>query len=120
MRSLSVRLYWVPTDAEFATTNGWPSGWQTPNTQINAVIARLPYTDIPSTDGKWYYDQPFDVVSTGLKTAGYQNISVNDQRNQKNVSSFPLLCKGQRCRDGPCLPLLTQRPSYSIVRLWSS
>lgn len=81
-----LRLYWTPTDAEFSPQNGWPSGWQTPNNQISAVTQRLPYTDIPSKDGKWYYDEPFQVVAQGLKNSGYQNVSINDARNQKDVS----------------------------------
>lgn len=91
----SSRLYWFPTDAEFATTNGWPSGWQTPNTQISAVQARLPSTNTPSADGVRYLDQSYTVVSQMLAAQGYAATEINTNRNQKNVrypSSFvPIL-----------------------------
>lgn len=79
------RLYWLPTDAEFSTSNGWPSGWQTPNTQINAVTARLPSTNTPSPDGKRYLDESYSVIGQLLKAQGYSETEINTNRNQKDV-----------------------------------
>lgn len=76
----------MPTDAEFATTNGWPSGWQTPNTQINAVLARLPSTNLPSPDGIRYLDAAYNVVAQVLAAQGYAATEINSNRNQKDVS----------------------------------
>lgn len=89
----SSRLYWFPTDAEFATTNGWPSGWQTPNTQISAVQARLPSTNLPSADGVRYLDESYTVVSQILAAQGYSATDINTNRNQKDVrdSYSPIL-----------------------------
>ncbi|QRW16269.1 GMC oxidoreductase [Rhizoctonia solani] len=77
-------LYWYPTDAEWDTSNGWPKGWQQPNAALNKVKARLPSTDIPSTDGKRYLTQVYDVVKSILKTQNYSAITINEDRNSKN------------------------------------
>ncbi|KAG8746293.1 hypothetical protein FRC11_012797 [Ceratobasidium sp. 423] len=77
-------LYWYPTDAEWATSNGWPSGWKTPNTALNKVKARLPSTDTPSTDGKRYLAQVYDVVKSILDKQNYSAITVNENRNSKD------------------------------------
>ncbi|KAF8743209.1 Cellobiose dehydrogenase, partial [Rhizoctonia solani] len=77
-------LYWYPTDVEWDTSNGWPKGWQQPNAALNKVKARLPSTDIPSTDGKRYLTQVYDVVKSILKTQNYSAITINEDRNSKN------------------------------------
>ncbi|KAF8596986.1 hypothetical protein BDV93DRAFT_527730 [Ceratobasidium sp. AG-I] len=77
-------LYWYPTDAEFDTSNGWPSGWQTPNTYVEKLKARLPSTDTPSTDGKRYLTQVYDVVKSLLDKQSYTAVTINNNVNQKN------------------------------------
>ncbi|KAG8688196.1 hypothetical protein FRC11_005887 [Ceratobasidium sp. 423] len=78
------RLYWYPTDAEWATSNGWPSGWQTPNTALEKVKARLPSTDTPSTDGKRYLTQVYDVVKSILDKQNYSALAINSNPNAKD------------------------------------
>lgn len=77
-------LYYYPPDAEFATDNGWPAGWQTPNTALNKLKARLPSTDIPSPDGKRYMTQVFDVVKALITPQGFNQATINDGPNQKD------------------------------------
>ncbi|KDN51286.1 hypothetical protein RSAG8_00915, partial [Rhizoctonia solani AG-8 WAC10335] len=77
-------LYWYPTDAEWATSNGWPSGWQTPNTALSKVKARLPATDTPSTDGKRYLPQVYDVVKSLLDKQNYSATTINNNPNAKD------------------------------------
>ncbi|KAG8897456.1 hypothetical protein FRC01_011329, partial [Tulasnella sp. 417] len=55
-------LYWYPPDIDFSTANGWPSDWQSQNTALNKLKAKLPYTQTPSTDGQLYLTQVYDVV----------------------------------------------------------
>lgn len=82
--NLLLRLYWYPTDAEFATSNGWPSGWQTPSAYTNKVIARLPSTDTPSPDGKRYLDQVYAVVKSLLGLQNYSELTINSNPNAKD------------------------------------
>ncbi|QRV98090.1 GMC oxidoreductase [Ceratobasidium sp. AG-Ba] len=77
-------LYWYPTDVEFATSNGWPSGWQSVSTYLSKVTARLPSTDTPSTDGKRYLTQAYDVVKSVLSKQNYQETTINSNPNAKN------------------------------------
>ncbi|CAE6505183.1 unnamed protein product [Rhizoctonia solani] len=77
-------LYWYPTDAEWATSNGWPSGWQTPNTALDKVKTRLPATDTPSTDGKRYLTQVYDVVKSILDKQNYSATTINNNVNAKD------------------------------------
>jgi hypothetical protein len=78
------RLYWYPTDAEFATSNGWPSGWQTPGTYLEKLKARLPSTDTPSTDGKRYMTQVYDIVKSLLDKQNYSGITINNNPSAKD------------------------------------
>ncbi|KAG9000556.1 hypothetical protein FRB94_005345 [Tulasnella sp. JGI-2019a] len=77
-------LYWIPPDLDFAASGGWPSGWQTPNTAIAALKARLPSTETPSPDGKQYLTQVYDVVSTLLSKRNFAAININSNPNSKN------------------------------------
>jgi cellobiose dehydrogenase (acceptor) len=81
---LLFRLWYLPPDSEFTTAQGWPSGWQTPNTAINKLKARLTSTDAPSTDGKRYLTQVFDVVKSLLTPQGFNQATINDGPNQKD------------------------------------
>ncbi|CCO28171.1 Cellobiose dehydrogenase Short=CDH [Rhizoctonia solani AG-1 IB] len=77
-------LYWYPTDAEWDVANGWPRGWQKPNAALNKVKTRLPSTDIPSTDGKRYLTQVYDVVKSILDNQDYSAVTINESRNSKD------------------------------------
>ena len=79
-------LYFIPTDDDFSTTNGWPSGWQgqTLETGRSSLLARLPSTDIPSPDGKRYLDETYSVTEQILKPLGYSNITINSNVNWKD------------------------------------
>ena len=46
--------------------------------------SRLPSTDHPSTDGKRYLEQSFDVVAELLKGQGYSQITINDSPDSKD------------------------------------
>ncbi|KAH7343518.1 hypothetical protein B0J17DRAFT_703392 [Rhizoctonia solani] len=77
-------LYWYPTDAEWAISNGWPSGWQKPNIALKKVKVRLPSTDTPSTDGKRYQTQLYNVVKSILDKQSYSALTINENRNSKD------------------------------------
>ena len=77
-------LYWYPADTDFASGNGWPSSWANHQPYTNKLKARLPSTDAPSTDGKRYLEQSFNVVQQLLKNQGYSQITINDNPNYKD------------------------------------
>ncbi|QRV75686.1 GMC oxidoreductase [Ceratobasidium sp. AG-Ba] len=77
-------LYWYPPDVEYSTTNGWPTGWQSIGTYVNKLKARLPATETPSSDGKLYLTQVYDVVKSLLDKQGYSQYVINDSPNTKD------------------------------------
>ncbi|KAG8683270.1 hypothetical protein FRC09_016182, partial [Ceratobasidium sp. 395] len=111
-------LYWYPTDAEFATSNGWPSGWQSVSTYLPKVKARLPSTDTPSTDGKRYLTQVYDVVKTLLSKQGYQETTINDNPNAKDhVFGNPAYYTVGGRRNGPMGTYLKTAKARSNFKL---
>lgn len=107
-------------DGDFSTANGWPSTWTDHAPYTAKVKARIPSTDHPSTDGKRYLDQPYDVVSQALSNAGYENITVNESPNLKNRTyghaSFSFL---NGTRGGPVMTYLRTakaRTNFKLVR----
>ncbi|KAK7037807.1 substrate-specific activator of APC-dependent proteolysis [Paramarasmius palmivorus] len=82
--SINGALYWYPADIDFATSAGWPSSWANHNAYTNKLKERLPSTDAPSTDGKRYLEQTYDVVAEMLKGQNYNAITINDNPNDKD------------------------------------
>ncbi|KAG8929895.1 hypothetical protein FRC02_004902 [Tulasnella sp. 418] len=82
--SINGMLYYYPPDSEFSQAQGWPAGWQTPNTARDKLKAKLPSTDVPSPDGKRYLDQVYDVVKTLLNSKGYNPATINDNADWKD------------------------------------
>ncbi|KAF8176479.1 cellobiose dehydrogenase [Pholiota molesta] len=77
-------LYWLPTSNDFSTGAGWPSAWTNHAPYTAMLSARLPPTDAPSTDGKRYLEQVFNVTSQLLTPQGYTNITINSNPNFKD------------------------------------
>ncbi|KAJ7621156.1 cellobiose dehydrogenase [Roridomyces roridus] len=77
-------LYWLPSDQDFSTNNGWPQEWTNHQPYTAMLKARLPPTDAPSTDGKRYLEQTSTVVSQLLAPQGYQNVTINDNPDSKD------------------------------------
>ncbi|KAG6918092.1 substrate-specific activator of APC-dependent proteolysis [Tephrocybe rancida] len=77
-------LYFLPPYSDFAPTTGWPTSWGNHAPYTAKMVARLPSTDAPSTDGKRYLEQTFDVASTLLKGQGYQQVTINDNPDWKD------------------------------------
>ncbi|KEP50510.1 cellobiose dehydrogenase [Rhizoctonia solani 123E] len=114
-------LYWYPTDAEWATSNGWPSGWQTPNAALNKVKARLPSTDTPSTDGKRYLTQVYDIVKLILDKQNYSAVTINENRNSKDrVYGHPNYYIQDGKRTGPMDTYLKTAKARSNFKLISN
>ncbi|KAG9092280.1 hypothetical protein FRC07_011699, partial [Ceratobasidium sp. 392] len=82
--------YWYPTDLEFAESSGWPIGWNNIGNYVEKLASRLPSTDTPSTDGKRYLTQVFDVIKSILNTQSFKQVTINNDRNSKDrVYGYP-------------------------------
>jgi len=82
--SVNAALYWIPADMDFAASAGWPASWVNHNPWTAKMKARLPSTDHPSTDGKRYLEQTYDLGAKILNNANYQAITINDNPNFKD------------------------------------
>ncbi|KAI0795146.1 hypothetical protein C8Q75DRAFT_530992 [Abortiporus biennis] len=82
--SINGALYWYPATSDFSTAAGWPSSWTNHIPYTNMLKQRLPSTDHPSTDGKRYLEQVFNVTSQLLLGQGYSQITINDNPDYKD------------------------------------
>ncbi|KAJ1310030.1 hypothetical protein OPQ81_006783 [Rhizoctonia solani] len=113
------RLYWYPQDEDFAIDNNWPIGWQNIEPYVAKLHARLPSTDIPSTDGKRYLTQVYDVFKGVLDAQGYQSVTINNERNMKDkVYGYSAFSSQRGVRTGPMgsyLQTALARPNFELL-----
>ncbi|KAJ7847139.1 hypothetical protein B0H14DRAFT_2357309, partial [Mycena olivaceomarginata] len=83
-------LYWLPSDQDFSTASGWPQKWTNHQPYTNALKARLPPADAPSTDGKRYLEEISNVVAQLLIPQGYRNVTINNVPDDKDHIYGPL------------------------------
>jgi cellobiose dehydrogenase (acceptor) len=73
--SLSDRTGYL-VDADFSTTNRWPTRWKVPTTTYNSLKARLPSTETSSPNKKLYLTQVYIIVTQlRLRKASTANIN---------------------------------------------
>jgi cellobiose dehydrogenase (acceptor) len=86
----------------------------------NRVFQRIPGTDVPSMDGKLYYQQGFNVIAGGLAASGWKNVThANDQPNAKNHTFARgefMFSNGER--GGPMATYLVTANARSNFDLW--
>ncbi|TFK65977.1 cellobiose dehydrogenase [Pluteus cervinus] len=88
--SINGALYWLPPYSDFSPGAGWPNSWGNHAPWTEKLKQRLPSTDAPSTDGKRYLMQTFNVVSKLLSSQGYRQLTINDAPDQKDhVFGYP-------------------------------
>ncbi|EUC55062.1 cellobiose dehydrogenase [Rhizoctonia solani AG-3 Rhs1AP] len=112
-------LYWYPRDEDFATSNGWPKGWQNIEPHLKKVKARLPSNDIASADGKRYLTEVYDVFKGVLDAQGYKTATINNQRNKKDkVYGYTAFSSQKGIRVGPMgtyLQTALARPNFEML-----
>ncbi|KEP49765.1 cellobiose dehydrogenase [Rhizoctonia solani 123E] len=112
-------LYWYPRNDDFATSNGWPKGWQNVETYLTKVKARLPSNDIASADGKRYLTEVYDVFKGVLDAQGYKTATINNQRNKKDkVYGYTAFSSQKGIRVGPMgtyLQTALARPNFEML-----
>ncbi|CAE6450730.1 unnamed protein product [Rhizoctonia solani] len=112
-------LYWYPRNEDFATSNGWPKGWQNVETYLTRVKARLPSNDIASADGKRYLTEVYDVFKGVLDAQGYKTATINNQRNKKDkVYGYTAFSSQKGIRVGPMgtyLQTALARPNFEML-----
>lgn len=118
--AINAGLWWKPNtvDWDYNFPNGWKSADMTAAT--NRVFSRIPGTDHPSMDGQLYLQQGFDVISSGLATAGWTSVTANNVPNQKNhtFAHTPYMFSNGE-RGGPMATYLVTAKARKNFALWT-
>ncbi|KEQ77451.1 FAD/NAD(P)-binding domain-containing protein, partial [Aureobasidium namibiae CBS 147.97] len=111
-------LWWKPTTWDWDTM--FPEKWNSTNMAnvTERVFSRLPGTEVPSQDGKLYYQQGADVIEGALHAANWTLVSANEVPNQKDrVYSNTTFMFQDGERSGPMSVYLGSaypRPNFSL------
>lgn len=101
----------------------FPTGWKSTDMSAPAsrVFSRIPGTDHPSIDGQLYLQQGFKVISGGLASSGWKNITANGVPDQKNhtFSHTPYMYNHGE-RGGPMATYLVTAHARSNFAMWTN
>ncbi|KAK7182663.1 Cellobiose dehydrogenase 7 [Paraphaeosphaeria sporulosa] len=99
----------------------WPVGWRWSDGVSEAadrLYARNPGTIEPSSDGKYYDNAVYDVLSKFLARAGWKSVSTNEEPDEKfQIYSYPAMNIANGRRSGPVnqyLPLALSEPNFTL------
>ncbi|KAI1843902.1 hypothetical protein JX265_003798 [Neoarthrinium moseri] len=116
--AINAGLWWRPKALDW--DYNFPNGWKSADMKAAAdrVFSRIPGTDHPSMDGKLYYQEGFNILSGGLATAGWKNITANQDPDSKNhtFSHTPYMFSNGE-RGGPMATYLVtadKRPNFDL------
>ncbi|KAI2638902.1 hypothetical protein GGS26DRAFT_602501 [Hypomontagnella submonticulosa] len=118
--AVNAGLWWKANPKDW--DENFPAGWK--NTDLRAAtdrtFKRIPGTTRPSMDGELYMHQGFDVISNGLKAAGWKNVPVpNNAPTQKNHTygaTTYMFANGER--GGPLSTYLATAAKRDNFALW--
>ncbi|KAI2464125.1 carbohydrate-binding module family 1 protein [Annulohypoxylon bovei var. microspora] len=117
--AVNAGLWWKPYSLDW--DYNFPEGWQSADmaAATSRVFSRIPGTDHPSMDGELYYQQGFEVLGGGLKSAGWAEITANDLPDEKNhtFSHSPFMFSGGE-RGGPMATYLVSASGRTNFDLW--
>ncbi|KAI0888791.1 carbohydrate-binding module family 1 protein [Annulohypoxylon maeteangense] len=119
--AVNAGLWWKPYSLDW--DYNFPTGWKSADmaAATSRVFSRIPGTYAPSMDGKMYYQQGFEVLSGGLKTAGWAEVTANDVPDEKNhtYSHTPFMFSGGE-RGGPMATYLVSANGRTNFHLWTN
>ncbi|KAI8948354.1 cellobiose dehydrogenase [Xylaria longipes] len=112
-------LWWRPHPADWDYL--WPEGWKSQDlaAATGRVFERIPGTTTPSTDGKLYLQQGFEMLTSGLDASGWKSIVPNDHPDQKNFTyghATHMFSNGER--GGPLATYLVSASKRKEFTLW--
>ncbi|CAK1366329.1 unnamed protein product [Cercospora beticola] len=117
--AVNAGLWWKPNPADFDFN--FPDGWKSRDMQgaIDRTFQRIPFTDVPSQDGKIYQGEGYDVVAGALAASGWKNVTAGNAPAQKNLTfSRPNHMFSNGERGGPLATYLvtaSQRQNFKMI-----
>ncbi|KAE8139037.1 hypothetical protein BDV38DRAFT_281595 [Aspergillus pseudotamarii] len=119
--AVNAGLWWRPNPVDW--DYNFPEGWQSSDMQSAAdrVFSRIPGTTTPSTDGKLYYQQGANILESGLQSAGWSSVTLNDVPAQKTKTfgHAPFMFSGGE-RGGPMGTYLVSASERDNFARWSN
>lgn len=119
--AVNAGLWWKPNPVDW--DYNFPTGWKSSDIKAatDRVFSRIGGTTTPSTDGKLYYQQGFNVLSNGLKSAGWTSVNANNSPSQKNrtYGNGPFMFSGGE-RGGPLSTYLASADKRNNFDLWTN
>lgn len=119
--AVNAALWWKPNaiDWDYSFPNGWKASDM--SAAVGRAFQRIVGTDTPSSDGKLYKQEGYDVLSGALGADGWANVKANDKPNEKHrtYSKTPYMyANGQR--QGPLGTYLVTAMGRSNFKLWTN
>lgn len=119
--AVNAALWWKPNsiDWDYSFPNGWKASEM--SAAVGRAFQRIVGTDTPSSDGKLYKQEGYDVLSGALAADGWSNVKANDKPNEKQrtFSHTPYMyANGQR--QGPLGTYLVTALARSNFKLWTN
>lgn len=117
--SINAALYFRPPDS-YVTNMQWPFSAAQMVSKMDENEQFYGHSDKPSTDGTWYTQEGYSIVSKALLAQGYAERTINDvsARNSKSKTfgHAPFTIKGGK-RDTPANTFWSKMSSRSNVKL---
>jgi cellobiose dehydrogenase (acceptor) len=119
--AVNAALWWKPNSIDW--DHSFPNGWKASemSAAVGRAFQRIVGTDTPSSDGKLYKQEGYDVLSGALAADGWSNVKANDKPNEKQrtFSHTPYMyANGQR--QGPLGTYLVTALARSNFKLWTN
>ncbi|RHY25864.1 hypothetical protein DYB32_008039 [Aphanomyces invadans] len=119
--SMNGMLYFRTADSYIQETK-WPYDAATVNANYDAIERSFGWTNKPSTDGKWYLQEAYNILRDGLGTqGGYREVDINAERNAKSKTfGHPPFTIKNGLRDSPAKTFYGAASSRANLKLISS
>lgn len=117
--AVNAGLWWKPHPDDWDVN--FPEGWKSEDVAdaTERVFSRIPGTITPSTDGKRYLPEGFDMLGGSLEAAGWDYLVPNDEPARKNRTyghSTFMFSGGER--GGPLATYLVSASERDNFSLW--
>lgn len=119
--AVNAALWWKPNSVDWDSS--FPNGWKASDMSaaVGRTFQRIVGTDTPSSDGKLYKQEGYDVLTGALGADGWTNVKANDKPTEKHrtFSKTPYMyANGQR--QGPLGTYLVTALARSNFKLWTN
>ncbi|PSN74394.1 cellobiose dehydrogenase-like protein [Corynespora cassiicola Philippines] len=119
--AVNAALWWKPVPVDWDTN--FPSGWKSADVKgaTDSVFRRIPGTDTPSTDGRRYKQEGFEVLKSAFSADGWKEVTANNVPEQKDrvFSHSPFMYESGQ-RQGPLGAHLVTALQRSHFKLWTN